>query len=188
MATFSHSEVVLLALLFDGPAHAYELVQRVQAMEVEKWARVRESTLYASLLRLEGEGFVRGEAERGERAKSKRTYTITAEGRNRLRELVSSGLNSPAPIYSDLLVAALFAAAHEHDADLRAATTAIQRSKAALTETMRDPRLSMPGRVVVSFYIGLADLHTKALTDLRQLADTARPTRARDSTIGWPAG
>lgn len=174
MSSLSHSEVVLLALLSERRAHAYELVQRIRSMKLEQWARIRESTLYAALRRMEDRGLIRGRQGAGGRAKTKRTYASTPGGRARLKELIVEGLASPDPIYSDRLLAAVFATAFGQRIALRQAADSLRVRKAHLSEALRRPRLSKQGRVIIEFYIGLADLHLRAVRSLEAVGASAR--------------
>jgi len=172
MDSLSHPELVLLAFRGDGPAHAYELVTRVRSMEVERWARVPESTLYAVLRRLEERGWVRGEEEPGERGRRRTRYRRTDEGAARLDELLRRGLAHPAPLYSDRLVAALFASAEDEEEPIRRARTDVKEARHELDEALERTDLSEEGKVILRFYRGLADLHLEALEALEALAHT----------------
>lgn len=172
MTTLSHAELVVLALLAEGPLHAYELVQRTRSMEVGRWARVPESTLYAVLGRMEEAGWVHGTVESGARRRTKTTYRRTEAGERRFETLVERALSEPAPVYSDLLVGAVLAGATGRSAGLAAAAREVGRARDAMAEALEDARLSPPGRVILEFYRGLADLHLAALRELGKVAST----------------
>ncbi|NIP59683.1 MAG: hypothetical protein GWM92_15335 [Gemmatimonadetes bacterium] len=168
MATrsLSHAELVLLALLEEGPAHAYELVQRIRSMEVERWARVAESTVYAVLRRMEERSLVDGERRPGERSKTKTTYRRTGRGDAHLRDLVRRGLRSPEPIYSDRLVAAVFGAAFGRGPEIDAALEELDERRDALDDALDNPAISEYGRIIIRFYARIADAHAEALAAL----------------------
>lgn len=170
MTTLSHAELVLLALLAEGPMHAYELVQCIGSMEIERWARVPESTLYAVLHRLEERGWVTATEEPGARRRTKTTYERTAAGEARLAELVTDALESPAPIHSDLLVGAVFAASAGREDALAEAGRNVDAAIERLGRALANERLSDYGRVILEFYLGLARLHGSALASLGRLA------------------
>lgn len=162
----SHAELVLLALLTDGSSHAYGLVQRVRSMEVEQWAAVAESTLYSVLRRLADRDFVETESVPGERGKPRTEYTLTAAGRTRLEDLVEEGLESPSPIYSDRLVAAMFAASAGRESLLTSAAADLRERRRAMESVRRRGDLSEHGRIVLDFYMAVADAHLSALESL----------------------
>jgi PadR family transcriptional regulator, regulatory protein PadR len=72
-------EPALLFLLADGPAHGYELLDRLPALTGEE--RVDVGNVYRALRGLEDEGFVVSEWRADLPGPAKRTYTLTSEGR-----------------------------------------------------------------------------------------------------------
>ena len=175
MSALRHSEIVLLALLAEGPDHAYGLVQKVRAREVEQWARVPESTLYATLRRMEEEGWVVSETEPGERAKTRTRYRRTEKGARQLDRLIDRGLTDGEPVYSDLLVASVFAGAHGRGEALDQARLLLRRKLARLERVLEKGDLSPHGRGIVEFYQGLARLHRTALETFRDASATPVP-------------
>lgn len=159
----SQAELTLLALLGGEPAHAYELVREIQAMRVDQWARVPESTIYDVLRRMETRGWIRGTRETGDRGGTRTTYQRTSAGEVRLGELLEHGLLRPTPVYSDVLVAGLFAAATDRRDLLEAAGRELERRKMNLIEALDKPDTSPYGEVVIRFYIGLIELQAEAL-------------------------
>jgi len=81
-------EALLLALLADGPHHGYQL-----ALELEQRSggafRFNHGTLYPILHKLEQEGLIRGDwlDERGRR--KRKSYSLTAVGRDRLARQIA---------------------------------------------------------------------------------------------------
>lgn len=182
MDTLSHAELTLLALLSGRSTHAYDLVQRIRSMEVRQWARVPESTVYVVLRRMEERGWVAGVSESGDRGRSRTRYELTSRGRARLADLVRSGLEEPAPMYSDLLVAGVFASGLGLRDSLSAAARRAEDREARLRDLLHEERPSEHGRVILRFYAGLAALHSEALAALTELEP--RPTREGVSTTG----
>lgn len=168
--SMSHAELILLALLTDGSSHAYGLVQRVRSMEVERWAAVSESTLYSVLRRLEDRDFVETESVPGERGKPRTEYTLAPAGRRRLDELVREGLESPAPMHSDRLVAAMFAASAGRASLLASAAEDLRHGREAMESARDRDDLSEQGRIVLDFYMAVTDAQRSALESLRELA------------------
>lgn len=169
MSRLSHGELTLLALLSEGPAHAYELVQRVRSMRVEQWARVPESTLYAVLRRMESRGWVTGVTEVGYRGSARTSYRRTVKGTKRLNDLIARGIRRPEPVYSDLLVSAIFASGLHQPDMLEAAVDRLEDQRARLTTAQALGDASEYARIILRFYSGLADLHAEALDSLRSL-------------------
>ncbi|MEW5825762.1 MAG: PadR family transcriptional regulator [Candidatus Bipolaricaulota bacterium] len=74
------TEYGLLGLLLDGPAHGYDLQQRLHATLGSVW-RVAWSQLYSVLHGLEGKGWVAAAAGASPGGPPRHTYSITEQGR-----------------------------------------------------------------------------------------------------------
>jgi poly-beta-hydroxybutyrate-responsive repressor len=91
-------EPALLALLAERPTHGYELIERMP--EVSGEDRVDVGNLYRTLRSLEDEGLVTSEWSAELPGPTKRTYTLTADGRELLAAWVAAleqlreGINS----------------------------------------------------------------------------------------------
>jgi PadR family transcriptional regulator PadR len=72
-------EPALLTLLAEGPAHGYELLERLPPLVGEE--RVDVGNVYRALRALEEEGLVVSEWRPDLPGPAKRTYTLTGEGR-----------------------------------------------------------------------------------------------------------
>lgn len=170
MATQSHTEMIVLALLRDGPAHAYELIQRIEAMRLNQWARVRESTLYNTLHRMQARGWVKGSRQPGERGRERVVYEGTAKGHSHLAALVKKGLAEPAPIYSDELVAGVVSASMKRPELIDEGLAQLEVRRKQLVEARAQADLSGFGETILDFYAGIMDLHRQALLSLKSHA------------------
>jgi DNA-binding PadR family transcriptional regulator len=70
--------LALLAALVDGPAHGYELIQRLEERTQGRW-KPSPGSVYPTLTMLEEQGFARSEQR-----DDKRIYTITEAGQTEL--------------------------------------------------------------------------------------------------------
>ena len=77
--------VLVLHFLSQGPEHGYGLMQRIDAICAGLFG-VNTNTIYPLLRRLEERGFIAGEWEHPTK-RSRRMYTITAAGRERLARI-----------------------------------------------------------------------------------------------------
>src|SRR4029453_8623922 len=76
------AEPAALLLLWRGPTHGYELLERLPALLGEE--RVDVGNVYRALRGLEEEGLVESEWQADLPGPAKRTYTLTDEGRDAL--------------------------------------------------------------------------------------------------------
>ena len=67
--------IFLMAALLTGPAHGYELMQRIEEQTEGRW-KPSPGSVYPSLQLLEEEGLVRSSEETG-----RKVYELTTEGR-----------------------------------------------------------------------------------------------------------
>jgi DNA-binding PadR family transcriptional regulator len=86
---------LLLAALLDGPAHGYELMDRLEARTAGRW-RPSPGSVYPLLQLLEDAGLIRGRDADG-----RRTFELTQAGRaqadeGRLRALATDASRPPA--------------------------------------------------------------------------------------------
>lgn len=72
------TRLALLGALADGPAHGYELIQRLEERTQGRW-KPSPGSVYPTLQLLEEQGFVRGE-----QCDDKRVYSITEAGQTEL--------------------------------------------------------------------------------------------------------
>ncbi len=77
----------LLLLLAEGTSHGYELLEQVTALGME---RVDPGGLYRCLRAMDEEGLVRSAWEPSTSGPARRTYTLSAEGREWLHVLAGS--------------------------------------------------------------------------------------------------
>jgi len=75
--------MVLRTLDVLGPLHGYGIARRIEETSRQQLS-LNYGTLYPALLKLEQEGYVRGEWQLSENNRRARYYTLTKAGRKRL--------------------------------------------------------------------------------------------------------
>ena len=75
--------MILKALDALGPLHGYGVARRLEQLS-EDLLRLNEGTVYASLLRLQQQGWIRSEWGTSEANRKARFYSITKAGRRQL--------------------------------------------------------------------------------------------------------
>lgn len=79
-----HLDALLLAIISEGPAHGYAIIDELRRRSQEAFA-LPEGTVYPALHRLEEAGFVSSATSRVD-GRSRRTYSLTGAGRQALAE------------------------------------------------------------------------------------------------------
>lgn len=82
-------EFVLLGLLSQGPAHGYELHQKLAAELGQVW-HLSQSQVYNILNRLEGKGFIHGTLQEQDKLPAKRLFRLTDAGQKRFQDWLHS--------------------------------------------------------------------------------------------------
>jgi DNA-binding PadR family transcriptional regulator len=88
------TQIALLSLLSEEPAHAWLLKKKIDERGYEEWVDMKRSTIYKSLGILEREKYILGEKKRDEQL-SKKIYTITEKGVQKICEQIEFSLRSP---------------------------------------------------------------------------------------------
>lgn len=96
------SELLVLGLVAEMPRHGYELEQVIEQREMREWTQIGFSSIYFVLGKLEKGGLVT--AKQPEKAKTKKSYTITDAGRDMLVSQTLAALKTIRPNYSSVLL------------------------------------------------------------------------------------
>lgn len=84
----SKVDLVVLGHLSITPLHGYELIRHFEKKGIDMWIKIKTPSVYKALQRLEKSGMITGKMQESENTPPRKVYTITAEGRGYLRELI----------------------------------------------------------------------------------------------------
>ena len=73
-------DLVVLALLAEGPRHGYELIVELERREVSDWVNVSSPQVYYSLRKLAQRGLIASVPSEGSGGPERQSYRITSEG------------------------------------------------------------------------------------------------------------
>lgn len=79
-----HLDMLLLAVLADGPSHGYAVIEQLRARSADAFD-LPEGTVYPALHRLERSGLLSSDWD-SSAGRPRRVYRITTRGRSRLGE------------------------------------------------------------------------------------------------------
>ncbi len=88
------TQIALLLILSEGPAHAWHIKKVLDERGFAEWVDMKKSTIYKSLGRLEQEDYIKG-TKKSEDQLSKKIYEITESGQRELLEQIQSCLSNP---------------------------------------------------------------------------------------------
>jgi DNA-binding PadR family transcriptional regulator len=137
------TEYGLLGLLLDGPAHGYDLQQRLRAGLGPTW-RVAWSQLYSVLRDLEQTDWVQATEVESPNGPPRRSYALTAAGRKAFLEWVDVPVRHVRDARIELLAKLFFLRRHRPDKlapFLKAQAEVLRRSLERPSPTHGDPWL-----------------------------------------------
>ncbi len=91
-ARINDAQVALLGLLCEEPMHAWEIERTVEHRDMRSWTDLSQSTIYKHLAALKKAGCV-DSSEEVVNGRLRRTFSITDDGRESLRESLCSILS-----------------------------------------------------------------------------------------------
>ncbi len=172
---------VLLGLLTDHPQHGYELKQAHDTV-LPQAKPLAFGQVYATLGRLERDGFVAAAAAERAGGPERTSFAVTAAGRTTLDDWLSE-VEPPAPhvtsaLLTKVVVALLAADSERARAYLTAQRTAHTHRLRDLTRIKTDPHASVSDVVAADFAIVHLDADLRWLaTTLERVADLREEVR-----------
>ena len=100
----SSIEVVLLSIVNEKPAYAYEIDKIIELREMRRWIRVGVASIYQVLKKLEQKKLVYSQSEKEGRMPERKRYYITGPGRTALLAAAQRLLSEMEWHYLDLNV------------------------------------------------------------------------------------
>ncbi len=95
MSSVSNAEAALLGLLSEESMHPYRIEQEVKYRDMRFWTELSMSSIYKLLRKLEKEGLLDCETKISDENRTRRTYSVTKEGKKALRDKLSQLLCEP---------------------------------------------------------------------------------------------
>lgn len=88
----SKPAVLLLGILYEKPLNAYEITKLLAYMNINWWFNVADSTVYTTLKNLEKRGLIEGTIERVGNMPDRTVYSLTAKGKEELKETIKKSI------------------------------------------------------------------------------------------------
>lgn len=90
----SKSATMLLGLINQKPANAYEIIKVLEFMNVKWWYNIADPTVYATLRTMDKKGLIVGVTEQNGNMPSRTVYSITEKGKEELRATLTKSILS----------------------------------------------------------------------------------------------
>jgi DNA-binding PadR family transcriptional regulator len=104
----SRVSIMIIGLLMESEKHGYELVREMEERGMLRWTSASKVAVYKSLEKLERESYLSSWVEKSGKSPERRVYAVTAEGEERLRDLVYELCSSREPIRLETSVGLAF--------------------------------------------------------------------------------
>jgi len=110
----TRTDLIILALLSQEPAHAWEIDRRLQDKGAHLWAEYSRPHLYYSLRKMDDSGLV---SRAGDEDSNRKVYSVTAKGRDELKRAENRELLQSRRAFFDFDLILAFADAFASDND-----------------------------------------------------------------------
>lgn len=88
----SKPATMLLGLIYEKPRNAYEIIKRLNYMNVKWWFHIADSTVYATLKALEKKEYILGAAEKVGNMPDRTVYRLSEKGKDELAETLRASI------------------------------------------------------------------------------------------------
>jgi len=164
-------EYVLLGLLAQGPAHGYELHQKLSRDLNQVW-HLSQSQIYNILNRLEGQDFIRGTILEQEKLPAKRSFELTGAGQERFDKWLSApSRSSVRAIRVEFTTRLYFSLAFDQKLAAKIVSEQIAETRSGL-RLLIDTQSSIPEEQIFN-HLGL-DLRIRQLNSILDWLDSCR--------------
>ncbi len=94
-------DIIILAGLLEGPAHGYQLKQRIDLRFGQFYINLSQASLYSRLQKFESESLVTGRIDQ-EKLPARKVFTLTEAGRRRLLELIATPVEMTGTMWPEM--------------------------------------------------------------------------------------
>lgn len=88
----SKPATMLLGLIFEKPLNAYEIIKRLNYMNVKWWFNISDSTVYSTLKTLEKKEFISGTTEKVGNMPDRTVYSLSDKGKAELTDTLRTSI------------------------------------------------------------------------------------------------
>ncbi|MCI9597805.1 MAG: PadR family transcriptional regulator [Firmicutes bacterium] len=88
----SKPATMLLGLIYEKPLNAYEIIKRLDYMNVKWWFHISDSTVYSTLKVLEKKGFLLGTSEKVGNMPDRTVYRLSDQGKTAFQDTLRASI------------------------------------------------------------------------------------------------
>lgn len=164
--TLTAAELTVLALVVEEPRHGYDLERIIEERGIRRWTDIGFSSIYYVLTKLETRGLVAAEKER---ARARRVFQATTEGRRVAADEARAFIADPRAVHDPVLIGLAnreLLVGHDYAAALRARLQVLDGRIAAIRHAQQaQSPLPLPASEVFSFRLRLLEAERSWLAE-----------------------
>ena len=88
----SKPATILLGLIYEKPLNAYEIIKKLNYMNVKWWFNIADSTVYSTLKALEKKNYIVGATEKVGNMPDRTVYSLSAKGKSEFQDTLRSSI------------------------------------------------------------------------------------------------
>ena len=88
----SKTSTMLLGIINTEPLNAYEIIKKLQLMNIKSWYEIADSTVYATIKTLEKKSYILGKVQKDGNMPDKTVYSITDKGKDELMKTIKNAI------------------------------------------------------------------------------------------------
>lgn len=111
----SKTATMLLGLINSEPLNAYEIIKKLQFMNVKSWYEIADSTVYATIKTLEKKVYIAGKVQKDGNMPDKTVYSITETGFTELKKTLKLYIEQFEYDFVPFMIAAFFIKVFDKD-------------------------------------------------------------------------
>lgn len=111
----SKTATMLLGLINSEPLNAYEIIKKLQFMNVKSWYEIADSTVYATIKTLEKKAYIVGKVQKDGNMPDKTVYSITETGFTELKKTLKIYIEQFQYDFVPFMIAAFFIKVFDKD-------------------------------------------------------------------------
>jgi len=166
------ADIIVLAMLREGPLHGYELISRLHDGNFDRWIEIGDSSVYQALKHIQEKGLVKTREIRIGKKPPRVVYELNKNGVKALEKGLLDLLKTP-PAYCNDLHIALFA---NNVLDKKSIITSLEDQKKTTSVNIKDIEktldLAKGNKSEIGIRLIYERLHGLQKAHLRWLADT----------------
>ena len=130
----SKTATMLLGLINSEPLNAYEIIKKLQFMNVKSWYEIADSTVYATIKTLEKKAYIVGKVQKDGNMPDKTVYSITETGFTELKKTLKLFIEQFEYDFVPFMIAAFFIKVFDKDSAVDILSRRLEIGRASCRE------------------------------------------------------